>query len=1193
MISNPYKGLRPYDEDATPLFYGREALVNSLRDFLLTGDRLIGLTGASGSGKTSAVNALAASLGNEAGKWQPIYLAIEDQPLRQLAHVLENLRRETDLLSRLYAKPEALGDTLGGISANGTRLVFVLDSFENLFARVSVGERVYFLDTLFRALTRPIPVCRVCVVIRDDFRERLMEYPQWAELLNQRMITMPELMPDDLIEIIRRPAFSTGVTVETALVDRLIQDVKGLSEARLLPSLSFMLTALYEHGEMNTLAYEQLGTVSGVIAQGAETVYGKLTALQQLVARRVMLQCLVATNDSRPLARSVERARLQFNWVGAEDVNYALGQLIDAGLLTERDEDGIATLTLSHECLTQEWPRYAIWIQEEAERLRYASELELLATAWVTQEYSQQALLRGAALDEALSWMENPDNLPSSLLANYISVSSHLRQHHDAQQRQQARVTHWGGWAIALALLVVAGLLALIGLFAVGTLNERNALATQQAISAAQLVTSTAQSEALAATIDAGKTQQAEALAEIATAAANARIAATQQAEVQASLDALATQQSYIEATSVAAQAVAQSTIDGYAAQLVANVTAMANVNHLQATLDAAMQEQVELRQYLAGKLAEEVPTVLNANPSLALYLAAEAGTINLGTEATTPNPRIDVALREALKANIAASLGGGIEQSWFVGVNRYAVVSYTDKPGELWQLSPPEIVNDFPAPIEQIIPVADGRLFVVDYADETTDELWSTETGAAVAKFSGDIAPVPEIVTAAKNRNVIQLQGGAFFTVKFEEGRAGELWETATGTRKAVLNGDLERVVTLDDGYFFAEYVEDDEIGNIWQTASGQPIVDADDVVSEPYDNSIFALQRKGINDEIWRTAPFEMITTVEGQVATVTTLYGTDYFVIQYAGERPAEIWKMTPAAELVVTLKGSIDISTTYLDSQYFFVRYNDQSPSELWRTDPLEIAARLNGHLDQMNIDLTLGDEVAILAYEDNSISEVWSLPEADRLAPLTGHMLDVKTVLGDKAFVVRYDGNLPSEVWTSADGKRLARLGEGQRVVADIRTIKDGDYTVVLYEDDPAEVWTISLEGATLLTTLPDVTTQLYSLEGGDYFIANYVNRPSQIWEVSSMTPLTTLLGTVTQYAYAGAEQRLSYTTQNNQSYTLDFGTLTALSAEEVTSADLLTQACELLSGNTPPLTELAPYLGGQPPIACTVEVTSP
>ncbi len=1192
MSSNPYKGLRPYTELDAPLFHGRGALVTSLRDYLLAGDRLIALTGPAGSGKTSTASALAAALRKESGKWQPVYLAIEDQPLRQLANALEDMGGGTDLLSRLYGNPDALADVMGEVSADGKRLVFILDSFENLFARVSVGERVYFLDALFRAMTRATPVCRVCVIIRDDFRDRLMEYPQWAELLNARTITMPELMADELMEIIRLPALSKGMTVEKALADRLMKDVKGLNVARILPALSFTLASLYQHGEMNTATYDQIGTISGVIAQGAETVYGKLTALQQLVARRVMLQCLTATNNAEPLIRPIERARLQFNWVGAEDVNLALEQLIEAGLLTSQDENGLATLALSHECLTREWPRYALWIQEESENLRYASELEQLATAWATREYAEQALLRGSALDEALSWMQNPDNLPSSLLESYISVSSHLRQNYEAQQRRQATTTRWGGRAIALALLIVVALLGIIGLLALGTVNERDSLATRQAESAAQLVTSTAQAIALAATIDAGATRQAEAQAEIATAAAEALIAATRQAEAQASLDAAATQQANIEATAAAAEAAALSTIEGYAEQLVANETAMANVNQLQATLDAAMQEQMELRQYLAGELAEEVPAVLNIDPNLALYLAAEAGTINLGANPDTPDPRIDVALREALKANIAAALGENIESSWFVGGNNYAVVNYADKPDELWALNPPQVAAEFPAPIEQVIPIADGQLFVVDYADETNDELWSAENSAAVAKFSGDIAPPPEIVTDVKNRNVIQLQGGAFFTVKFEDGRAGELWETATASRKAVLNGDLERVVTLANGYFFADYVEEDITGDIWQTASGQPVLSADDVISEPYNNNILALRREGADDEIWLTDPFASMTSVSGRVATVTTLYGTDYFVIQYEGTKPAEIWKMSPAAELVVTLRGPIDISTTYLGSQYFFIRYNDFSPSELWRTEPLEVAARLNGHLDQMNIDLALGNEIAILAYEDNSISEIWSLPRARRLAPLTGHMLDVKTVLGDTAFIVRYAGSLPSELWTSADARRLARLGEGQRVTSDVRIIKDGAYTILLYENAPAEVWTISPEGATLLTGLPDAATQVYLLEGGDYFIANYANRPAQIWETATMLPLSNLLGSVTQYAYAGAAQRLSYTTQDNQTYTLDFGTLAALSDPATTSADLLAQACERLNGSKPPLAELTPYLGGQSPIACALEVAA-
>jgi hypothetical protein len=1177
MSNNPYKGLRPYSETDVPLFHGRNALMNRMRGYLMDERRLVALSGPAGSGKTSTSIVMAGALRNQC---QTIYLSIEDQPLRQTAMALQEMGKNTDLLSRVYSDPEAVATIMGELSATGNAVLLVLDAFENLFARVSVGERVYFLDALYRAITHPNAVCHLCIVIRDDFRDRLMEYPQWAELLDDRMLAIPDMSTTELTDVISLPARTSGITLDPALVDRLLQDVKRLNPSRLLPPLSFALATLYEGGEMTTSGYDHIGVVSGVIAQVAEAVYNSFTAIQQLVARRILLQCIVSAETADPLTRAVERDRMQFNWVGKDDVNFTIGQLIAAGLLTEQ-HDGVPMLILSHECLTREWPRYAVWIREESESLRYASELEQLASTWVTREYSEQALLRGAALDEALSWMANLDNLPSAILESYISVSSHLRQNQTVQQKRQERTTRFGGWSVAVALLVVTGLLALISFFAVGASSERDMLTTRQAEAVANLATSTAQKAELVTTIRAAQTQQADAQAQIVA-------GATAQAQAQAALDAAVTQQANVQATAAAVQAVAQSTIEGYAAQVSVNATAMADVNHLQATLDAAIQQQMELRQYLAGQLAQQVPDVLSVNPSLALYLAAEAGTIRLSASTGEPDPLVDTALREALKANIADSLGSNSDQSWFLGANSYAVVRYTDGPAKLWRMNPLEVVTEFPAPIDQIIPVADGKTFIVDYADETTDELWAVDPAAPVAQFSGDIAPPPEKVTDLVSANVVQLQGGAFFTVRFADGHVGELWETATASRKAVLDGDVERVVPLNDGYFFADYAEPNEIGRIWQTSNGQPAQKADDVLTVPFDNGIFGLRREGQPDEIWLTDPFGSIATVQGLLDGARHLNGTDYIMVEYQGEKPAEIWRQTPTMEKVVTMKGQIDLSITYVGGQYFFIRYADLSASELWRTDPLEVAARLNGHLETMDMNMSLGDQVAVVNYADNSISEAWSLPDAHRIAPLTGNMLKAKSILGDTAFVVRYDGNQPSEVWTSAEATRIGVLGEGQKTAVNVIPIKDGAYTVVLYADAPAEIWSVATEGVSLLATLPDVTQQIFLLEGGNYLIANYAARAAQIWDIATLSPISTLLGTVTTYAYDGTNQRLSYATLENQSYTLDFGTLTALLTPDTSTADLLTQTCERLKGTTPPLDEIAPYLGGQTPVACTL-----
>lgn len=56
--NNPYRGLKPFDERHSDFFFGRDALVNELRERLTQSDHpLVGVLGVSGSGKSSLVKA--------------------------------------------------------------------------------------------------------------------------------------------------------------------------------------------------------------------------------------------------------------------------------------------------------------------------------------------------------------------------------------------------------------------------------------------------------------------------------------------------------------------------------------------------------------------------------------------------------------------------------------------------------------------------------------------------------------------------------------------------------------------------------------------------------------------------------------------------------------------------------------------------------------------------------------------------------------------------------------------------------------------------------------------------------------------------------------------------------------------------------------------------------------------------------
>src|SRR6185369_13525595 len=131
---------------------------------------------------------------------------------------------------------------------------------------------------------------------------------------------------------------------------------------------------------------------------------------------------------------------LTFTWASHSDIDDTLENMLNGQLLSRSIdfESGEHYFQLGHESLLDSWARYKEWVSADRENLRYGSHLERLAVLWSEREYAEQSLLRGSALDEAISWTQNPDRLPSPLLENFVAVSSEIRRNYDAQQKAQA-----------------------------------------------------------------------------------------------------------------------------------------------------------------------------------------------------------------------------------------------------------------------------------------------------------------------------------------------------------------------------------------------------------------------------------------------------------------------------------------------------------------------------------------------------------------------------------------------------------------------------------------------------------------------------------------------------------------------------------------------------------------------------------
>src|SRR5688572_30475275 len=418
----PYKGLNYFDEADADLFMGREALTAKLVNRVLSltsngqsnENRFLGIVGASGSGKSSLVRAgLVPTLrwNQESTDWQIHILTPTAYPLESLAASLtlddpgvppttlfvHDLARDLHSL-HVFAKRK-----LG--SENGSRILLVVDQFEELFALCrSEDERASFIGNLLTAASEPDGPVILLITLRADFYAHCASYPQLREALAQHQEYIGVMNNEELKRAVEEPAQRGRWEFEPGLVDVLLHDVGH--EPGALPLLSHALFETWQRrrGRMMTLSgYASSGGVRGAIAETAETVFtDQFTREQKTIARKIFLR-LTQLSDETSMADT--RRRATFNeWIlrpeEAATTHTVIKVLADARLITTSENSA----EVAHEALIREWPTLRSWLEDNREGLRLHRHLTEAAQEWIVMNRESDVLYRGARLAQAREW---------------------------------------------------------------------------------------------------------------------------------------------------------------------------------------------------------------------------------------------------------------------------------------------------------------------------------------------------------------------------------------------------------------------------------------------------------------------------------------------------------------------------------------------------------------------------------------------------------------------------------------------------------------------------------------------------------------------------------------------------------------------------------------------------------------------
>jgi DNA-binding SARP family transcriptional activator/ABC-type glycerol-3-phosphate transport system substrate-binding protein len=419
---NPYKGLRAFEEQDSPDFFGRESLVARLTERLgqvVRAGRLLTVVGPSGSGKSSVVRAglipamRAGALPGSDG-WSIAVMQPGARPFRELAAALRTAapnapRRLEERLERDCDLTGVLAEFLPA----GARALLVIDQLEELFALVEdEDERSRFVGALVGALAAREGRLVVVATLRADWFSHPLRYPALGELVRNGIEVVTPLSRDELEHAIVRPAEAVGVQLEAGLATELIADVTRQPGA--LPLLQYALTELFERSDGQRLGrdgYAAIGGVLGALGGRAEEVYAGLDVDAREVARQVFLRLVAPGESNEPTARRVPQSELRSV---AHDGSRAEAVLdaFDRGRLLSFDLDRVSgepTAQIAHEALLGRWPRLAGWIERAREDLWTRRRLADAAADWIRSGRDPGFLLTGSRRDLFATWATSTD----------------------------------------------------------------------------------------------------------------------------------------------------------------------------------------------------------------------------------------------------------------------------------------------------------------------------------------------------------------------------------------------------------------------------------------------------------------------------------------------------------------------------------------------------------------------------------------------------------------------------------------------------------------------------------------------------------------------------------------------------------------------------------------------------------------
>jgi WD40 repeat protein/class 3 adenylate cyclase len=1112
----PYKGLAAFHAEDAAYFFGRERLVGELAARTV-GTGLLGVVGASGSGKSSTVMgglvpSLSAGLLPGSERWRAVVMRPGERPIHELSTALTWAGLE----------PNG-GDPLeeaAGRAGPGARIVLIVDQFEELFsAGVDAEERDTFLRSLIGAAVGGADRVVVLPTLRGDFYSHLAEHEELAQLFAANHVLFGSMNPDELRRAIELPARRAGVHVESALTDAMIADVE--EEPGGLPLLSTALVELWaarERGWLTLEAYERTGGVHGAVARLAERSFERLSELEQQAARRVLLR-LVGTREGEAFARR-RVATAEFDLARDVVAHAVLDRLTQDRLLTRSD----GWVEVAHEALIREWPRLGEWLQEDLEGHRVRAHLTQAAGQWGEGNRDPGELYRGARLSTTLDWATTHAAELNALERTFLSESRQATEGDAQRQRRTNRRLRalLAGVVMLLALALVASGLAVV---------QRGRAEREQRIAfARELATAAA--------------ANLEADAERALLLAMEAVRTYQRAGVPVGKDALEVLHAAVQADRVVMTldhpSTANAAISPDGRLIATGGTLKGTGQNVVVIWDARTGEQLRELQGHTGDIND-----LNFSPdgSRLVTVAADKNGIiwnpRTGERLVTLSGHTDLVQGVSFSNDgslVATSGWDGTLRIWDVDTGRqlrsiqtsdglcYNAFSPDDSLvavghclgdiGTVWSVDTGRrrltlrgheggVVGVFFSPDGDRVATGslDGTVMIWDattgqpeftlsghtdwvlatpfspdgrtVASASTDgsvRLWDARTGRALLVLSGHGGPIGDVAWGPDGTRLIT--GGVDATAK--------VWDvTASGSRDALTltghDGSVSSVAYAADGSTLVTAASDGT-ARLWDASSGEEIArfeDASIQVGASLSADGTLLLTTGGTPAIWDVSARRKLMTLDPEddsESYPSAAFGPDGAVVVGGSIGTATLFDRTGAivrrfvhSRLSSQFNAAV-LGLTFSPDESLLATASADSKAKLWSVETGELLRTFEGHGSPVNSVAFSPDGRRLVTSSVDGVAKVWDVRSARVLATLRGHT----GVVWDAEFSP--DGDLIAtagedttvRVWEASTGREILKLTGHTFAVRNVAFSPDGSNLASASVDGTVRVYFLRL-----------------------------------------------------------------------------------------------------------------------------------